>query len=156
MCTLCVCVCVYFSACVRVYFSMCVMDKLKISLIYFFMFFVFFLHGDLGGGLPKLQPSPVEHGGTAEEIVLKSMDPYTHRLCFCRSIPWIITPEDYVTPSPHWASHVLFFQVAPASHSSERIPSPLRSPGASHSSSRSSLFSPCSSLRYLGLAWLSP
>ena len=32
--------------------------------------------------MPKLQPSPVEHGATVKEIVLKSMDSYTHRLCF--------------------------------------------------------------------------
>ena len=32
------------------------------------------MHGDLGGALPKLQPSPVEHGATVKEIVLKSME----------------------------------------------------------------------------------
>ena len=57
--TLCVCVCEFFCVCVCVYFSMCVMDKLKISLLYFFMFFVFFLHGQTQDPPPHFLPSPV-------------------------------------------------------------------------------------------------
>jgi len=74
----CVCVCVYFSVCVCVcvYFSMCVMDKLKISLLYFFMFFVFFLHGQTQDPPPHFLPSPVllslhtgSNGGECAECI---------------------------------------------------------------------------------------